>query len=70
MKKNFMKNIPLEKVAELERLRANVAHAEAHGQHDTCHHTMLERLETELGLIPGKKELRDQDEVNNGEPNI
>ncbi len=55
MKKNFLKNVPPEKVAELERLRVNVAHAEAHDQHDTCHHDMLRRLEVELGLITSGK---------------
>ena len=71
MKKNVLKQLPPEKLEELERLRANVRHAEAHGQTDTAHHVMLNRLEVELGLIPGRKELRDEpNEVTNGEPDL
>ena len=71
-RKYILKNTPPEKLEELERLRANVAHAEAHDQHDTAHHTMLARLEADLGLIPGKKESRDlPNEVNeNGKPDL
>ena len=69
MKKNVIK-LPPGKLEELEQLRANVAHAEAHGQTDSVHHVMLKRLEVELGLITSKKESREQDEVNDGQQNL
>jgi hypothetical protein len=66
MKKNVLRNVPPEKVDELDKLRQQVAHAEAHDQHGTVHHEMLQRLESELGLIPNKKETRETpSEVNN-----
>lgn len=33
-----------EQSAEIERLRKQVEDAEQHGQTDTCHHQLLERL--------------------------
>lgn len=60
-----------EKQRQLEDLRYAVKRCEDKGLTDTAHHEMLKRLESELGLIPGKKDLRDQtDEVNNGESNL
>lgn len=71
-RKHILRNVPPDRLADLERLREQVRHAEAHDQRDTCHHEMLARLEAELGLIPGKKDMREQqkDEVNNGESDI
>jgi hypothetical protein len=48
-------SIPNEKYAELQRLSAQVRHAEEHGQTDTVHHVMLARLQKELGLIPTRE---------------
>ena len=69
MKRNVVK-LPPEKLDELERLRANVAHAEAHGQTDSVHHAMLKRLEAELGLITSGKIEETKDEVNDGKPDL
>lgn len=60
-----------EQQAELDRLRAEVEHAERKGNMDTAHHEMLQRLEAELGLIPARKiEVQNKDEVNDGKSNI
>lgn len=69
-RKYILKNLPPEKAALLEQLRAQVRHAEDHGQHDTAHHTMLERLEKELGLIPARKIEESPDEVTHGKPDL
>jgi hypothetical protein len=61
--------IPSERQADLDRLREQVRHAEGHDQHDTCHHIMLARLESELGLIPARK-IEEQKDVDNGEQNL
>jgi hypothetical protein len=65
-RKYILKNAPPDKLAELERLQAQVAHAEGHDQHDTVHHEMLKRLMGELGLIPARKIEEQKDEVNDG----
>ena len=71
MRKNILKQLPPEKLEQLEQLRAQVKHAEDHGQTDTAHHTMLNRLEAELGLITSRKiEEPTKDEVNNGKPDL
>jgi hypothetical protein len=59
--------IPLERQADLDRLREQVRHAEDHDQYDTCHHAMLARLESELGLIPARKIEDKKEDVNHGE---
>jgi hypothetical protein len=70
MRKNVLRNVPPETVDELERLREQVRHAEAHDQRATVHHELLARLESELGLIPTKKESREtKDEVEDGKQN-
>lgn len=57
--------------AELERLRYEVKRKDDKGLHDTVHHYHLRQLESELGLIPAKKDLRAQtNEVTNGEPDL
>ena len=61
--------IPLERQADLDRLREQVRHAESHDQFDTCHHVMLARLESELGLIHARK-IEEQKDVENGEQNL
>jgi hypothetical protein len=69
-RKFILKNAPPEKLAELERLQAQVAHAEGHDQHDTVHHELLTRLQAELGLIPARKIEDQKDEVNDGKQDI
>jgi hypothetical protein len=70
MKKQLhVMKIPLERQADLDRLREQVRHAEDHDQRDTCHHVMLARLESELGLIPARK-IEEQKDVTNGEQNL
>ena len=70
MRKNILKSAPPEKLAELERLRENVRHAEAHEQYDTAHHELLRRLERQLGLITSGKIEEQPNEVNDGEQNL
>lgn len=53
----------------LSALRYSVMRAEGKGNFDTAHHTMLARLESELGLIPVGKIEEKEDEVTNGESN-
>jgi hypothetical protein len=69
MKKNMLRNVPPEKVDELERLREQVRHAEAHDQRATVHHEMLARLESELGLIPARKNEDKKDGLDDGKQN-
>jgi hypothetical protein len=69
MKKNVFKNIPPEKVDELDRLRQQAKHAEGHGQFDTVHHLMLARLMSELGLIPTRKNEDKKDGLDDGKQN-
>ena len=70
MKKNVLKNIPPEKLEQLESLRESVRKAESKGNTNTAHHEMLERLETELGLIPARKIEDIADEVENGRQDL
>jgi hypothetical protein len=65
-KKLHIIKIPSERQADLDRLREQVRHAEAHDQRDTCHHQMLARLESELGLIPARKIEDKKEDVNDG----
>ena len=67
MRKHILKQLTPEKAEQLEQLRREVKRFDDKGLHDTAHHEMLARLESELGLIPDKKDTRDTTiEVNNG----
>ena len=69
-RKHILKNVPPEKLQQLEALRAEVARFERKGLTDTAHHTMLRRLESELGLITNRKTEEQKDEVTHGEQNL
>lgn len=59
-----------EQQQQLDNLRYAVRRCEEKGLTDTAHHEMLKRLESELGLITGRKNEGPKDEVNDGKSDI